>query len=118
MEMKIPEGALQAVVAAAVVNALGSEERSKILTEAVEHVLTAKDGSYDRTTRFQRLLEAGIADAVKKIIDQRLNEKAPELRAHVDAVFEEAYREAVKVHKEALIANFAEAFKTCFVRRF
>jgi len=77
MEMKIPEGALQAVVAAAVVNALGDEARNKILQE-----------------------------------------KEPELRAHVDAIFEEAYREAVKVHKEALIANFAEAFKTCFVRRF
>lgn len=81
-EIQIPEGALQAVVVAAVVNALNT------------------------------------ADAVRKIVNERIEERRADLETHVDKVFFEAFQQAIHVHEEAMIASFTAAFKGCFVRRY
>lgn len=72
MELKVDEQTMQSLVAKAMFDSMTSEQRDKLVTNAITSLLATPSSQYDKTPAIQRLFNEQVEAAARNIARERL----------------------------------------------
>lgn len=121
MQINLGEEQMRAVVSKAILESLGDEQKTLILTQAVEHLMKAPDDNrgypynQDKRNYLQRAFDAASERALGKIADEEMQkpENIEKIRALLGPVLEAALSksEAWDNMRKALAEAITRAFE-------
>lgn len=101
--IQITDEALKSVLSAAVLQSISTEERDKLLTEAINHWLGEKqDSSYNSRTKLQVIISSVLSQYAEKVVRERM-ESDTQFKDQVTAALNTAIDASVKQLQETVV---------------
>ena len=109
--MNLDDATMKAAVAKAVIDTLTPEKREELLTNAVQHILSAKESSnYNSPTLIQGAFNSAVAAVARETAMEQIT-KDPEVKAKIEGLIKDAWAKVTGEEYSSVVEKVADAIR-------